>query len=218
MSGREPAAEADAGGWALDFGAFALGLALAWWLGWSTTDLVWSLWLSSLVVGYALIVWSIARATLHGLRSGESDGVRASVSGALFLLVFFTFHFGFFHFGHSVFLAHFFPLGSTEGADRFPGATLYAEVAQRYAIFLPAAFIAERRYFQRDPSAPKRAKAKASSAGLLAPYRNVVRMHLLIFFFAGAHWLGLEHFAVYAAVYAVYFLPWRRLLAASRRS
>ena len=34
-------------------------------------------------------------------------------------------------------------------------------------------------------------------------------MHLLIFFFFGAHFLGLENFAVYAVVYAVYFFPWR---------
>ncbi len=34
-------------------------LALAWFSHWETKDLVWSLWLSSLVVGYAMIVWSI---------------------------------------------------------------------------------------------------------------------------------------------------------------
>jgi len=35
--------------------AFAAGLVVAGMLGWRTTDLVWSLWLSSLVVGYATI-------------------------------------------------------------------------------------------------------------------------------------------------------------------
>ncbi len=47
--------------------------------------------------------------------------------------------------------------------------------------------------------------------GMMAPYRNVVRMHLLIFFFAFAHAVGLESFAVYTVVYAVYFFPWRLL-------
>jgi hypothetical protein len=37
----------------------------------------------------------------------------------------------------------------------------------------------------------------------------VVRLHLLIFFFAAAHFLKLESFLVYAVVYAVYFFPWR---------
>jgi hypothetical protein len=36
-------------------------------------------------------------------------------------------------------------------------------------------------------------------------------MHLLIFFFAFAHFAGLDNFAVYAVVYAVYFFPWRML-------
>ena len=36
--------------------AFVTGLAVAWLLEWRTGDLVWSMWLSSLVVGYAMIV------------------------------------------------------------------------------------------------------------------------------------------------------------------
>ncbi len=43
------------------------------------------------------------------------------------------------------------------------------------------------------------------------PYRNVMRMHLLIFFFAFAHAIELNSFAVYALVYFVYFFPWREL-------
>src|SRR5688572_29514178 len=41
--------------------AFSVGLAVAWWAGWTAGDLVWSLWLSSLVVGYSLILWTIAQ-------------------------------------------------------------------------------------------------------------------------------------------------------------
>ena len=40
------------------------------------------------------------------------------------------------------------------------------------------------------------------------PYLNVIRMHLLIFFFGACHVLHLESFLIYAAVYAVYFFPW----------
>jgi hypothetical protein len=50
---------------------------------------------------------------------------------------------------------------------------------------------------------------------MMLPYLKVVRMHLLIFFFAFAHFAGLDNFAVYAVVYAVYFFPWRLL---SRRT
>lgn len=50
---------------------------------------------------------------------------------------------------------------------------------------------------------------------MMAPYRNVLRMHGLIFFFAFAHVARADAFFVYAVVYAVYFFPWR--LARRRR-
>jgi hypothetical protein len=52
-------------------------------------------------------------------------------------------------------------------------------------------------------------KTLALGGGMMEPYKNVVRMHLLIFFFAFAHFARLENFFVYAVVYAVYFFPWR---------
>ena len=57
----------------------------------------------------------------------------------------------------------------------------------------------------------------ASGGGMMEPYKNVVRMHVLIFFFAFAHFARLENFFVYAVVYAVYFFPWR-LVQRTRRS
>src|SRR5688500_11829287 len=41
--------------------AFAVGIGVSWFAGWSAGDLIWSLWLSSFVVGYALIVWTIGQ-------------------------------------------------------------------------------------------------------------------------------------------------------------
>ena len=103
--------------------AFALGLASAWWGRWNTTDLVWSLWLSSLVLGYALILWLQAeplREAWVNMRADKSDlggpvakaAVLAITAGmTLFGVLFFTVHFGGFHFGHSIFLNMFFPVG-----------------------------------------------------------------------------------------------------------
>jgi hypothetical protein len=63
-----------------DLVAFLLGLGVAWALRWRTADLIWSLWLSSFVVGYALIVWSLAEPALEllGLGWAHRDEVRAS--------------------------------------------------------------------------------------------------------------------------------------------
>jgi hypothetical protein len=231
--------------------AFVAGLAMAWRWGWTTTDLVWSLWLASLVVGYATIVWTILWPGILIVRGGLQDGVTIRTSGTtsigsgvaglavlaligLFLLAFFTVHFGGFHYVHSQFLGGFFPIDTGTGAPRFGvDMATYREVARRYWWFLPSAFLAERAAFLRIPAAAARQrdrpvdpieksdrlerleramgdpKKKNSGGMMVAPYRNVIRMHLLIFFFGFAHAIRLESFAVYAVVYAVYFFPWR---------
>ena len=222
--------------------AFAFGLGLALIAGWTTTDLVWSLWLSSLVVGYAMIVWTILRPGVdilrgamrerdlaaQALRDSKGGAIVVSsilVAGGLFALAFFSVHFGGFHYVHSQFLHGFFPLDGNPTADgRIPGGPDYAEVFRRYWTFLPAAFLAERAGFARAPrltqddlsvtaaaiAARKAANARKGGA-MLAPYRNVLRMHFLIFFFAFAHFAHLDNFFVYTVVYAAYFFPWRLL-------
>jgi hypothetical protein len=231
------------GGWASawpDALAFAVGLALAWFNGWQATDLVWSLWLSSLVVGYAMIVWGIFGPGVfiatkawgdRPMLKSEPKAPMAAMGGVmlvggLFLLAFFTVHFGMFHFVHSVFLNSFFPV-EPGMARSFPGPALYWEVFRRYWYFLPVAALAERQAFRRAPAEPvgppdtavtaeaiaarkaRNAKAAFAGGGMMAPYKNVIRMHLLIFFFAFAHFAKFENFWVYATVYAVYFFPWR---------
>lgn len=188
--------------------AFVAGLVVAGIAGWDIRDLVWSLWLSSFVVGYAMIVWTIFSCAWG--RVGE-------MLGGVFMLAFFTFHFGLFHVVHAGFLGSFFPL--TDGV-RLTGISEYLEVLRRYWIWLPVAFFAERAAFRKPPPrvSPTSVKAadidarRARGTGMFIPYLNVVRMHLLIFFFAFAHFMKWESFAVYAVVYAAYFFPWRLLV------
>ena len=222
--------------------AFAFGLGLALVAGWTTTDLVWSLWLSSLVVGYAMIVWTIARPgvdivrgvirerelaaqALRGSQGGAAVFGSILIGGGLLALAFFTVHFGGFHYVHSQFLHGFFPLDASAAVNgRVAGGPDYAEVFRRYWTFLPAAFLAERAGFARPTAAAKddlaltaaaiaaRKAANARKSGaMLAPYRNVLRMHFLIFFFAFAHFTHLDNLVVYGIVYAAYFFPWRLL-------
>jgi hypothetical protein len=218
--------------------AFGVGLGLAWFLRWETTDLVWSLWLSSLVVGYAMIVWTISRGLREFAGNASADLAPGRttgkvmvggmlLAGALFMLAFFTVHFGGFHLGHSVFLNLFFPVHSGDvGLGPWPGWETYGEVVARYWIFLPVAFIAERAAFKAptphefddgsvtvEAIARRKARNLAGDGGgaMMAPYKNVMRMHLLIFFFAGAHAAKADNFLVYTVVYAVYFFPWRLL-------
>ena len=142
------------------------------------------------------------------------------------MLAFFTIHFGGFHYGHSQFLISFFPMDLPgSGRSNSAGMSTYIEVARRYWPFLPSAFLAHRAAFLRKPLSLK----PDLSAGMLAnrnsfgtlfsePYRNVIRMHMLIFFFFFAHFARLENFAVYAVVYAVYFFPWRLIRKTETRA
>ena len=212
----------------LDALAFAAGLGAAWWAGWSTGDLVWSLWLSSFVVGYATIVWLIGQPAVELMRASWRDRALVGanpkpivtfwlliLAGASFLLAFFTVHFGGFHYGHSQFLISFFPADLPgSGRASHAGFSTYVEVARRYWTFLPSAFLAHRAAFLRKPLSltPPSVDSVGSNSFkdlFTEPYKNVLRMHLLIFFFFFAHFAHLENFAVYAVVYAAYFFPWR---------
>jgi hypothetical protein len=147
-----------------DLVAFLVGLAVVWVRGWSTTDLIWSLWLSSLVVGYALIVWAVLQPALELLGLGWRHRAEVEASpawrnpmqrtlflgialiGATLYLAFFTFHFGGFHFIQSRFLLDGYPLGFPY--HEMNRATL-AEVVRRYWPALPSAFLARRYAFTR---------------------------------------------------------------------
>lgn len=229
-----------------DLCAFGATLAVAYFLKWETKDLVWSLWLGSLVTGYLTLLAALGAAAYVGflsLRRGDADGkqgvpaILAATAGGLFLLAFFSFHFCGFHAGHSVFLNLFFPLEGLP-SDGFGQAFMFPPLLWRlafthlmepYGIFLVPAIIAERNHVfgpllgavraaragrpqnDRGAAEPEGKPGKRRHAvgdAMSRPYRNVVRMHLLIFFFAFSHYLKIDSFLVFAVVYSVYFFPW----------
>jgi len=209
-----------------DMLAFAAGIAWAWWTGWDTRTLVWSLWLSSLAVGAVSIVIGIVatvRTSRNAMRAGILDTGPwsptlvsrfatqiACLHGAL-LLLFFTLHFGGFHWGHSIFLNMFFPLDGGDPATRQP-LMQPREYLQAIALggwFVPLALVAERRRLF-GPAADATASGTAPDPRMSAPYRNVIRLHLLIFVFSFAMFAGVGGAWIYLIVYAAYFFPWRR--------
>lgn len=97
-----------------------------------------------------------------------------------------------------------------------------AIIAERKLVFLPltqALHLARTIRADNDPRRPGAGSGvgpgsrKSTSLGdaMSRPYINVVRMHLLIFFFAFCHFLKVDSFLVYAVVYSVYFFPWREV-------
>jgi hypothetical protein len=192
-----------------DLVAFGGTVALAVAMRWQARDLVWALWTSSLVVGYATIVTTIVR----GVREHWRELHLIVLFGGVGLLAFFTFHFGMFHFVHSVFLNMFFPLHGE--ADGFPNFVRTVGIAlAAYWPFVVASLVSRLGDLDRPRGTPDRAEAGASGRALhmslSAPYRNVVRMHILIFVFAGLHAAGLSRYAIYPML-AAYFFPWETL-------
>ena len=158
-------------GWASalpDAFAFVLWLVIAWFARWTATDLVWTLWLSSFVIGYALILWTVFRPTQQ-LASGiwrarpraDLDGTAGDTSplaeesvigiGALFVLGYYTVVFGFVNYFASQMLDMYFPLDGNQFRIWPSFMSFYAEIAHRYWYFLPSAFLAARGAFLRNP-------------------------------------------------------------------
>ncbi|MEK9135967.1 MAG: DUF6498-containing protein [Bacteroidota bacterium] len=76
----------------LDVLGFVASLTLTYFFGWSTKDLVWSLWISSLTIGYLYLLLGFAEPVARK-GFGPGDRILRAVGG-LIGLAFFTLHFG----------------------------------------------------------------------------------------------------------------------------
>lgn len=190
-------------GWAL--ASAALALLLAWIFDWKARDLAWSLWLSSLVLGYVTILVS-------------SFGGRGNPLAAIAKLLFFTVHFGLFHFIHSAFLSFLLPI---DGAGEGPSATLYASVVRDYWPMVLVSGVAAIPRWRHDGRAS--GGLLSAGRGVVSAYMGVVRIHLMIFALAAVSFLGADHLLVFAVVYLLSLLPIeasteRALVDAQKRS
>jgi hypothetical protein len=212
--------------------AFGLGIAFAWYTGWQTTDLVWTLWLSSLLIGFltitmtilggASLVWRVDQSSAGATSRPAILGIGLFMSAIL--LIFFSFHFCGFHAGHASFLSSFFPVPALESVD-FHGAFMnpvdllsiaLMKLLPVYGWLMIPMLIAEREGFinafklddlrsrlahgrfpdhsqESSPVInPETVRAGKRSLGQLftAPYRNIVRMHLVIIAFAVLQFLS----------------------------
>ncbi len=229
-------------GWRLipDVIAFGLGLGMAYYLKWMTSDLVWSLWLCSLVLGYTTLLSTMAGHAIVGLqrirKSSASKHRALAVVGCtglgLFYLAFFSIHFCGFHSIHSVFLEGLFPVeGMPKNGfgDAFMNPPLlfimvFKSLVGPYGLALLPMLIAERKQvFQGLISAVSAVREGVNPERLPEmdgdrigqtmgkAYVNVVRMHLLIFVFGISKAMKIDSFAIYAIVYFVYFFPWNEV-------
>ena len=186
---------------ARDLIAFGGTVVAVMFFDWKAKDVIWGLWVCSLTFGYTTIVVTIFA---PAVRAGGGAAVVLALGG-LFLLAFFTVHFGMFHFVHGIFLNGFFPL-IDEGKGFPNGFALLGAALVAYWPMVVATFLS--RYtdlpFKGESLMNKKGQ---NGAAFMKPYANVIRMHLLIFVFAGLHAANLSDLAIYP-VLLFYFFPW----------
>ncbi len=273
----------------IDLAVFAATVTMAFCFKWSADDLVWSLWISSLTLGYSFIFVSITSAMFRGdpgfVDTPKKYGIKSSkrrillvmpmnifvllplfgffglskitfwvtlliafsiiftIAGILqeqprwgflpslsnpvvrtiimlpscfFMLAFFSVHFLGFHFIHSIFLNGFFPIIDSnpfgknfEQTFAFFG-TILISAFKKYWPFILASALSQRNEYAV-------ALGSAGPSMLFKPYKNVVKMHLMIFVFAGLSAAGLHNVALYP-VLIVYFLPIKSMVNAFRKT
>ena len=205
---------------------FALFIAIFY--GWSTQDLIWGFWLSSLLGGYGYMLYHLA---FHSL---DQRKPLANIARRLFLLAFFTVHFCLFHGGHALFISKFtgsalideasFSVASPFSVLRFA----LTEVLPLYGLFLLPVFarklipIAITRFKPADTrqtdtassmSGVNRRENDSSSENknrdlvslMHKPYVSVVRMHIAIILLAFLSSLNVSPLLTYALVLALFF-------------
>jgi len=169
--------------------------------------------LSLITVVYVLVTAIAAAAALLPMGAAKDGAglirllrnVLVNLPSGFFMLGFFTVHFGGFHFVHSLFLNGFFPL--VEDSSFGPsfdetfvnfGRFVRISASAYWPVILSTAL-------SQAGTIPVSAK-RAGDNVMFIPYKNVIRMHLMIFIIAFMGIGGLHAFILYAALF-VYFFP-----------
>ncbi len=196
---------------------FFITLILATVQHWVVTDLVWSLWITSLSLGYTYLLTNIV---VNGIQQGleqpengfnekfallQNSRLRWAIAiiGALFTLFFFSLHFGMFHFIHAIFLNSFFPLLSSS-SDGIPNVLMLIQTSLlRYWPVILLSLIAQIRNFQKLTQS-------AGTQLMFSPYKNVIKMHFSIILFGVLSVVGLNDiFLPYLLI--LYFFPFEAI-------
>jgi hypothetical protein len=180
---------------------------------WTAGNMVWSLWITSLITGYGyLIAGIISNSFGNAILSEENlvnrlfqGSVHAGIKygllifGLLFQLGFFTVHFGLFHFVYSIFLSQFFPI-MDRSFERFPDFLFFVSTSfEAYWPVILFTLVASIRKFQRILSQNEVNFTKRA-------YVNVIKIHLSIFLFAGLSATGINEW-MFLLIFIIYFFP-----------
>ena len=188
----------------LDLSAFAAGLIAASVFGWSTRDLIWSLWISSLLSGAVFYLRGAVR--IKGLNAVELALGSVSVLGGF---AFFMLHFGAFHYVQGSILDLLIPLQPDpdrvyQGRLTWKGVREFSFMSSLWYTFLRYWPLVLTTIVHQFFSPPPNLKSQNES---FKPYYFVLKMHVFMFPLAGLYEVGLESLPVYALVLLFFFAP-----------
>lgn len=180
---------------------------------WTVASMVWSLWITSLTIGYcylfAGIISSALRSETIGLGSLINRLFQVSIPSGIkfgfifisivFQLGFFTLHFGLFHFAFSVFLNDLFPI-IDRSFERFSDFLFFIGISLKayWPVILFIA-LASLRKFQQILGQSEVNYVKSA-------YINVIKIFVSIFLFSGLSFTGIRGW-VLAVIFIFYFFP-----------
>lgn len=186
---------------------------------WQANDLLWALWSSSLVVGYITIILATLVMVLEPLPKNlpASPSVKqrqqpkswvGKLLFLLFMLVFFTIHFGGFHVGHALFLT-----AITEGSFQNLSVASVPLDEERDMVGWLFDQLSNSMWFivctgiATIPNIINHIRSDIPRQDLLKlPYVNVIKMHIMIFILVPVMLLGSPTIALLAVV-IVFFMP-----------
>lgn len=219
-----------------DLTAFLISLWAAWLLKWKTEDLVWNLWLASLVMGYATMISLIlaSRKAANSLRDPSdiwgNGGSQLSAEmrfGPYLMFAFFCVHSSAFYAMHVAFISSGF-----ENPEVNPKAfwdsignpfqlwgLIFEQILPVYFWMLLPILVAERgslqRTYQKQYAAfikvSEGAKSNNIGAFMITPYLNVIKLQLLIFWLLSLDNTERQQIWIYSLIFILYFFPWREL-------
>jgi hypothetical protein len=179
---------------------FAVTALTAWYLEWTTEDLIWGFWGSSLVVG---VTWTVALIAVSMIEDKRRDAKtdNSPVAALILMAIFCAVIIGF-HLGYAAFLKDFFPLGK-EAKKMHELLLLVAKDYWPIILFaMVSRFSTFPRYGLLSPPRDADGKFKCSYSGttdpLMSPFKSIIRMHMMIFVLFGI--LVVSMFDLYPAM------------------
>lgn len=188
-------------------------LPIAGFFGFSLITLIYALF-AGLSIGLAVLRYRAGEPESPGARFAMNAMI--NLPGTAFLLCFFTIHFGGFHFVHSIFLNGFFPLtGDNPFGKSIEGTfgmfvTFISVCIISYWPFIVTSAVASFSDIKNTVTGKK-------GDIFLNPYKNVIKMHLMIFIIAFMGAGGLNQYILYAAL-VIYFFPFSKLFAFRKKT